>query len=131
MQVWHWRGWPLARNRTLPVRHLRRAMDPMASPLSRSGGLKRGHVDDETVLHVALEHALEGFVDVLDTDHFDVRDDVVLGAEIEHLLSLCDTANERASQTATLENEVENAWRWVRGFGRAHQGHGCVSLEQG
>ena len=32
--------------------------------------LKTGDVDDESVAHVAPDHALVGFVDLLDWDHF-------------------------------------------------------------
>src|SRR5918995_1724930 len=43
--------------------------------------LQGSHVDDEAVLHVALEQALVGLVDLLSPDHFNVRGDVVLGTE--------------------------------------------------
>src|SRR3569833_891390 len=48
--------------------------------------LERAHVDDEAVLHILLEHALEGFIDLLDRDDFDVSGDVVPAAVLEHLL---------------------------------------------
>ncbi|OLU23449.1 hypothetical protein BVH06_24580 [Pseudomonas sp. PA27(2017)] len=60
------------------------------------------HVDHEAVFHVTLEHALLGFVDVLDVDHFDVRDDVVLGAEVEHLLGFGD-ATDQPARSSTLK----------------------------
>jgi hypothetical protein len=56
----------------------------MPASLSR----QRRAVDHEAVLHVALEHALVGFVDLVGADHLDVGDDAVFGAEVEHLLGL-------------------------------------------
>src|ERR1051326_831195 len=56
--------------------------------------LHRSHVDDEAVLHVGLQHALVGFVDLLHGDDFNVAGDVVLAAEVEHLLRLRDAADE-------------------------------------
>src|SRR6185503_9026525 len=47
--------------------------------------LERGHVDDEAVFHILLEHAFEGFIDLLDGDDFDVSGDVVPAAVLEHL----------------------------------------------
>ena len=41
-----------------------------------------------------------------DPDHLDVRDDAVLGAEIEHLLRLGDAADQRAGELAALEDEA-------------------------
>ena len=61
---------------------------------------QRSHVDREAVFHVALEHPLVGFVDLLDRDDFDVGSDVVLAAEVEHLLRLGDAADGRAGQAA-------------------------------
>jgi hypothetical protein len=54
------------------------------------------HVDDEAVLHVALQQPLVGLVDLLHRDELDVGGDVVLAAEVEHLLGLADAADERA-----------------------------------
>ena len=40
-----------------------------------------------------LEQPFVGFVDLLDGDHFDVGGDVVLAAEVEHLLGLGNPAD--------------------------------------
>src|SRR5271169_1361064 len=48
---------------------------------------QRSHIDREAVLHIGLKQSLESFVDLLDRDHFDIRSDVVVSAEIQHLLS--------------------------------------------
>ena len=42
-----------------------------------------------------FEQALVGLVDLVHADHLDVAGDVVLPAEIEHLLGLGETADER------------------------------------
>ncbi len=52
--------------------------------------LQRSHVDNEAVLHIALEHPLVGLVDLLDADQLDIADDVVGGAKIQHLLGFGD-----------------------------------------
>src|SRR5215210_2378814 len=56
-------------------------------------GSQRRHVDGEAVLHVRLEHPLVGLVDLLDRDHLDIGSDVVLSAEVEHLLRLGNAAD--------------------------------------
>src|SRR6185503_15741499 len=53
-----------------------------------SARLQAGHVDDETVLHVLLHHAVPGLVDLLDGDDLDVAGDALLRAEVEHELRL-------------------------------------------
>ena len=66
----------------------------LASPVYSA--LERSHIDGEAVLHIGLEQSLVGFVDLLDRDDFDIGGDVVLAAEIEHLLSFGDAADVRA-----------------------------------
>ena len=56
---------------------------------------ERSHVDGKAVLHIGLEQSIVGFVDLLDRDDFDRGGDVVLPAEIEHLLSFGDAADAR------------------------------------
>jgi hypothetical protein len=56
-------------------------------------GLQRSHIDGEAVLHISLEQSLVSFVDLLDRDDFDIGGDVVLPAEVEHLLGFDDTAD--------------------------------------
>src|SRR5208283_2038321 len=51
---------------------------------------ERSHVDREAVLHVRLHQPLISFVDLLNRNDFDVGDNVVLRAEVEHLLSFRD-----------------------------------------
>src|SRR6266404_9784316 len=69
--------------------------------------LQRRNVDHEPVFHVTPQHSLVGFVDVIDLDFLDVAGDSALGAEIEHLLSLGDSADERAGETMTPTNKTE------------------------
>src|SRR5882757_4778285 len=68
--------------------------------------LQRSEVDDEAVFHIALQHALVGLVDLLHRNHFDVGDDAMLGAVVEHLLCFLDAADERAAELAALEDQV-------------------------
>ncbi len=50
----------------------------------------------------------EGFVDLLDRNHFHVGNDTVLGAEIEHLLRLLYAADQRTSKIAAFKDEAED-----------------------
>ena len=71
-------------------------MGPSASPQDDNNDLglfEAGHVDYEAVFYVALQEAVVGFVDLLDGDYFYVAGDVVLAAEVEHLLGFGDAAD--------------------------------------
>jgi len=70
------------------------------------------------VLHIGLEHPLLGFVDLLDGDDFHVGGDVVCAAEIEYLLVLGDTADERAGEAAASEQEAEGSDGETRHLGK-------------
>ena len=61
------------------------------------------HVDREAVLDVRFDQALVGLVDLLDRNHFDIGSDVVLAAEVEHLLGLLDAADQRAGEALAPE----------------------------
>src|ERR1700674_288668 len=54
--------------------------------------VERCHVDHEPIANVSTLHPVERLVDILDRDDFTVRQDVLLGAEIEHLLCLRNAA---------------------------------------
>ena len=55
--------------------------------------LQPSHIDHEPILHVAARQAVVRFVDLLHANQLDVRGDAVLGAKIQHLLSLAYPAN--------------------------------------
>src|ERR1700738_429082 len=69
---------------------------------------QRAHIDRKAVFHVAAQHPLIGFVDLLNGDDFHVRDYLMLGAEIEHLLRLGYAADQRTSKIAAFEDEAED-----------------------
>src|SRR5580692_3250895 len=73
-------------------------------PLRR---LEGSHVDREAILHILLEQPLVGFVDLLYGNHLNVRSDVLLAAEIKHLLGFWQAADRRTGQTAPSEDESE------------------------
>lgn len=87
------RSAPCARH---PVREEHRAHGAhlQATRLASGSLVQRRQIDHEAIAHVALEHAFVGLVDVLDIDHLHVAGNAVLGAEIEHLLRLGDTADQ-------------------------------------
>ncbi len=72
--------------------------------------VERGHVDDEAVFDVAFEHAFVGFVDLVHADHFDVRGDVVLAAEVEHFLGFGEAADEGAGEGFAAHDEGEGGY---------------------
>ena len=90
---------------------------------------ERGHVDGEAVLHVGLDQSLVGFVDFLDGNDFDVGGDVVLAAEVEHLLGFGDATDGRAGEAAAAHDEGEGR-DGQRLFRRADQGDVAISAEQ-
>ena len=59
----------------------------MASlPAQGLRGFKRGHIDHEAIFDIARFHALVSIINVLNIQHFHITADVVLGAELQHLL---------------------------------------------
>jgi hypothetical protein len=69
--------------------------------------LERRHIDRESVLHIGLHHSLVGFVDLLDRNDFHIGGDVVVAAEIEHLLGFSDAADRRAGEPAARGDQAE------------------------
>src|SRR4030095_5846051 len=91
---------------------------------------QRRHIDHEAVLDVALEHPCVRLVDRLNRDQFDVRDDVLLGAEVEHFLRLPDSTDERASNLPAPENEVGDARRRMQTVGNASEAESAIARQQ-
>jgi hypothetical protein len=44
-------------------------------------------------------------IDILDLDHFDVRNNFVLGAEVEHFLSFRDSPDRRSGNAASIRDQ--------------------------
>jgi hypothetical protein len=88
-----------------------------------------GHVDDEAVFHVSFNDALEGFVDLLDGNDFDVGGNSLLRAVVEHLLRLSHAPDDRPGPAAAFEEEMagEDDGRLV---GETDLGVGGVALER-
>ena len=55
---------------------------------------QRRHIKHEPIFHVALQHALIRFLDLIDPDLLDFAGDSAFGTEIEHLLGLGDSADQ-------------------------------------
>ena len=83
--------------------------------------LQTRQINNETVLHITFQDTFVGFINLLDGDDFDIGCDSVFGAEGEHFLSFFYAANQRANNTAALENQVGDRGRWVRVIGQSHQ----------
>ena len=83
-----------------PLRSLR--------PFVRRALPETRHINDESVFHIAFQHSLIGSIDVIDGDHLNVRNDVMFGAKIQHVLSFTDPADERTRYLAALEDQIED-----------------------
>ncbi len=55
--------------------------------------LKRLDIEHKAVLHIALDDAVPGFIQLGEAGHLDVGGDPLLSAEFEHLLSLGNAAH--------------------------------------
>src|SRR5438270_11549108 len=107
---------------------MKRNLDPPGFLASRLFPfLERRHVDHETIFHIALQHPLVRFVDLVHRNLLDVANDPALRAIIEHLLGLSDSANERAGKTAAAMNQTEGI-DGERIRRRAYQHEGAVAL---
>ncbi len=78
---------------------------------------------------VALFHLLVGIVDVRYVDDLDVMGDVVLGAEVENLMRLCDVADQRAGDAVAVRRCLPTVDRLERPQISADD-HGGVALQQ-
>ncbi len=63
------------------------------------------HVDHEPIFDIALQHPLISFVDLLHWNDLDLARDSAIGAEIEHLLRLGDSPNQRADKAPASPDE--------------------------
>src|SRR5512135_1548659 len=90
-----------------PLRPSDRCRDPIdrfSLLLLRQGR----HVDDEAIFYVAPKHPFVSLIDLLDRDLLDVGHDVVLPAEIEHLLGLSDPPDQRTGKLPTPEDQASD-----------------------
>src|SRR5207237_8729403 len=90
---------------------------------------QRSRLDNEAIFDIASHNAFVRFVDIIDVDLLDVAGDAAIGAEIEHLLGLGDSANERPRETMTPADQTKSAERHRFGW-RAEQAKCAVALEQ-
>src|SRR6478609_9940711 len=90
---------------------------------------ERCHINHKAVFHVAAQHALVGFIDLLDGNHLNVRRKFVLGAEIQHLLRLRNSADQRPCNLSALKDQVKDLNRgWLRR--RADKSQRSIALDQ-
>ena len=84
---------------------------------------------DEAILHIRLHGALEGLVDLRDRNHFDIRNDAMLRAVIQHLLRLPHPADQRARHGLAPKNQRRGMHRH-RLRRHTHQHQLAVELQQ-
>ena len=82
------------------------------------------------VLYVVLYYSVVGFVELVYCDHFDVGDDVVFGAIVEHLLGLGHAADHGAGEAVAVSDKGE-AGDGGGGVGEAYLAEGAVKAEEG
>src|SRR5438094_695881 len=76
-----------------------------------------------------VDDAVPGLVDLVTGDRLDLRADAVLGAEVQHLLGLADTADHRAGPPAAHRDQRER--RHLERLGRrAHADERSVAAQQ-
>src|SRR6266702_14441 len=106
-------------------------MSACASPNSHRSWLffQRLQVENEAVLHISLDHAFPRISNLVEARHLDVGDDVVLAAEVQHLLRLRNAANHRTREVLASHNrEGVNRERLLR---NSHGAKGSIPLQQG
>ena len=59
------------------------------------------NINDKSVVHIILQQPLHGRVDIINVDVLNLACDIVLAAEVEHVLSLLDAANRAATNSKT------------------------------
>jgi hypothetical protein len=85
-------------------------------------GIEGGDVDDDAVTPVGGQYPLEGVVDPVGRDRFDLGAHTVLGAEVEHLPGFGDAADHGPGDRAAVGEQREGVQR--QGF------RGCPDVDQ-
>src|ERR1700743_1168270 len=82
--------------------------------------LQRSHIDREAILHIRLHQPVISLVHLLDRNDLNIRGEIVLPAEIKHLLGLGNPTDRRTRKTAPSEEQIErrNSQRLLR---RSHK----------
>ena len=65
-------------------------------------------INDKSVVHIILDQPLHGCVDVLNADLLNLTGNVVLGAEIKHILRFLDTSDGAATNPETACRSCDN-----------------------
>ena len=68
------------------------------------------NINDKSIVHIILEQPLHGCVNIVNVDALNLAGDVVLGAKVEHVLSLLNASN-RAPANPEAPCEVHAACR--------------------
>ncbi len=92
-------------------------------------GLEGLAVEDEAILHIAFDDAGVGLFEAVVADEFDLRDDVLFGAVVEHVLGLFHAADHGAGERAAVGDEGEG--RGGDGLlGEADEAESAVEAEE-
>ena len=67
------------------------------------------YINRESVLDIPFYASFIGLVDLLWLDDFDIAEDFLFSAEIKHLLSLFDAADQRTDKLFSSKDYVESA----------------------
>lgn len=66
------------------------------------------YIDGETIPHVSLAGAFKRFIDIIWLTHFDLAEDAVFTAKVNHLLRLFDSSDVGADEAFSLGDVVES-----------------------
>ena len=98
-------------------------MKPSPSSCSEGGG-----VDHKAILHIRLHHTVVGLRDLIAADDLMRAGDVVLSAEVQHLLRLTDAADEGSRDGLSLGNDGKGME--VKGLSGSPHHHKLAVLPQ-
>ena len=82
-------------------------------------------VEDEAILDIPFDDAGVGLFEAVVADEFDVGDDVVFGAVVEHVLRLFHSADHGAGERAAVGDEGEGRGSYGL-VGKADEAEGAV-----
>ena len=69
--------------------------------------LQRRHIYDKAVPHISFQHTFVGGLDILDIDHFDIGNDVVRRAIVQHFLGFGQPADTRPGEALPAAENTE------------------------
>lgn len=64
--------------------------------------LQSTHIDHKPITHIPFDHTIICFVNFLNRDELNIRDDIMLCTKVQHFLGFCGAANHRTHDSASV-----------------------------